>query len=173
MAKFEALDDLFDDALELPIPGRDGTKRTYRIPSPPAEDGLLVVKVTTLATKLMAGGTPTDAEMLDDSEERDLIGMALGPAAAEMSEDGVDWAWTRHAGLTAVLWIARGIEDAEAYWRAAGDPTKLAAPPNREARRAAAKTSGSAKASGTKRRASGSGTSGPRAGKTTAKSPKA
>jgi hypothetical protein len=120
MAKFEALDDLFDDALELPIPGRDGTKRTYRIPSPPAEDGLLVVKVTTLATKLMAGGTPTDAEMLDDSEERDLIGMALGPAAAEMSEDGVDWAWTRHAGLTAVLWIARGIEDAEAYWRAAG-----------------------------------------------------
>lgn len=172
MARFEALDDLFDDALELPVPGRDGATRTYRIPSPPAEDGLFVVRVTTLATKLMAGGTPTDAELLDDNEERDLIAMALGPAAAELSADGVDWAWTRHAGLTAVLWIARGIEDAEAFWRAAGDPTKLAAPPNREQRRAAAK-SGSAKAAKTPRRASASGTSGRPAGKTVARSPKA
>lgn len=171
MARFEALDDLFDDSLELPIPGRDGTKRTYRIPSPPAEDGLFVVKVTTLATRLMAGGEPAESEMLDDSEERDLIAMALGPAAAEMAADGVDWAWTRHAGLTAVLWISRGIEDAEAYWRAAGDPTKLAAPQNREQRRAVAK-SGSAKAGGTKRRASSSGTSGRPAGKTVAKSSK-
>jgi hypothetical protein len=172
VARFEALDDLFDDSLELPIPGRNGTKRTYRIPSPPAEDGLLVVKVTTLATRLLAGGEPTESEMLDDSEERDLIAMALGPAAAELSADGVDWAWTRHAGLTAVLWIARGIEDAETYWRAAGDPTKLAEPQNREQRRAAAK-SGSAKGAGTKRRASGSGTSARPVGKTAAKSSKA
>lgn len=172
MARFEALDDLFDDCLELPIPGRDGTKRTYRIPSPPADDGLTILRVTTLATKLMAGGEPSDSEMLDDDEERDLIAMALGPAAAEMSADGVDWAWTRHAGLTAVLWVSRGIEDAEAFWRAAGDPTKLAAPQNREQRRAAVK-SGSAKAAGTKRQGSGSGTSGRPAGKTAAKSSKA
>lgn len=173
MAKFEAIDSLFDDCLELPVPGRDGTRRTYRIPSPPAEDGLFVVKVTTLATKLMAGGEPAESELLDDDQERDLIAMALGPVAAEMAGDGVDWAWTRHAGLTAVLWISRGIEDAEAYWQAAGDPTRLAEPQNRQERRAAAKTNGSAKASKTPSRASSSGSKGRPGGKTAARSSKA
>ncbi|MGW5352201.1 DUF7426 family protein [Streptomyces sp. NPDC004031] len=172
MAKFEALDGLYDDCLELPIPGRDGTKRTYRIPSPPADDGLMILRVTTLATKLMAGGEPAESEMLDDDEERDLVALALGPAAEEMSADGVDWAWTRHAGLTAILWVSRGVEDAEAYWQAAGDPTKLAAPQNRADRRAAAKTSGSAKAAKTPRRASTNGTSGRPVGKTAARSSK-
>jgi hypothetical protein len=173
VARFEALDDLFDDSLELPLKGRDGSTRTYRIPSPAADDGLRILHLTTLATRLLAGGEPLESEVLNDDDERDLIALALGPAGEEMAKDGVDWAWTRHAGLTAVLWITRGIEDAEAYWRAAGDPTKLAARPNRAERRAAAKTSGSAKANGTKRRASSSGTSGRPAGKTAAKSSKA
>lgn len=162
--RFEALDELFDDALTLPVTARDGKTRDYRIPSPSAEDGLRIQRITVLATRLMSGGKDLDTEVLNDEEERDLIADALGPADAEMQKDGVDWAWRKHAGLTAVIWITRDLKDAEMYWKAAGDPTRLAVP-NRETRRAAAKTSGSAAAPKTRKRASSSTTSGPRAGK--------
>lgn len=164
--KFEALDELFDDALELPVQGRDGTIRTYRIPSPSGEDGLRIQRLTALAVRLIGGGSEPDAEALDDAEEMDLFQSALGPALGEMQADGVDWAWLRHAGLTAVIWITQGPESAGTYWRAAGDPTRLA-PPNRAARRA--KSSGSAAASTTRKRVSGSSTTTRRAGKTSPK----
>lgn len=167
--KFEALDELFDDALELPVKGRDGTVRDYRIPSPSAETGLRIMRLTEAVTRLMAGGDPS-TEMLDDEGEHDLIAEALGPAEAEMRADGVDWAWRRHAGLTAVLWVLRGLDDARQFWAAAGDPTRSA--PNRAERRAAAK-SGSAAASKTRTRASSSGTSARPAGKTKAKASRA
>jgi len=156
--RFEALDELLDDSLELPVKGRDGQVRTYRIPSPSAESGLRIQRITTLATRLLAGGEAPDAEFLDDQEELDLIHDALGSADEEMQADGVDWAWRRHAGLTAVIWITQGAEAAESYWRAAGDPTRLAGP-NRAERRAAGKSTGSAAASKTRSRASTSGTS--------------
>lgn len=165
--RFDALDDLLDDALELPVRGRDGQTRTYRIPSPSAEDGLRIQKISALATRLIAGGEPLSTEILNDNEEIDLIHDALGTAEAEMIADGVDWAWRRHAGITAYLWITQGTEQAQQFWAAAGDPTKLPAA-NRAARRAA-KSSGSAKAAATKRRASTSGTSGRPAGTTARK----
>lgn len=155
--RFEALDELLDDSLELPIQVRDGKVRTYRIPSPSAEDGLKIQRITTLATRLLDGGQAPDTQLLDDQEEMDLIHDALGNADEQMQADGVDWAWRRHAGLTAIVWITQGAEAAGSYWRAAGDPTRLVAP-NREARRAAGKT-GSAAAKSTKPRASTSGTS--------------
>lgn len=168
--KFAELDELFDDALELPVKGRDGTTRTYRIPSPSAETGLRIMRLTAVVTKLMAGGEPS-TEILDDEEEHDLIAEALGPAEGEMRADGVDWAWRRHAGLTAVMWVLRGLDDARQFWATAGDPTR-SAPANRAERRAA-KSSGSATGSATKRRASSSGTSARPAGKTAAKASRA
>lgn len=165
---FAALDELFDDALELPLKGRDGKDRKYRIPSPSALDGLKIQEITNLATKLMAGGDGVDVTLLEDDEELDLITMCLGPADAELQADGVDWAWRRHAGLTAMFWITSGKDTAEKYWAAAGDPNRLA--PNREARRKAAKKTGSATASKTLRRGSTSGTS---ARKATASAPRA
>lgn len=156
-AAFEALDELFDEALELPIKGK-----TYRIPSPSAEDGLKVQRITTLAARLMDGGEAVDTELLDDDEEADLIELCLGPVHAELVANGVDWAWLRHAGLTAMFWITAGTEAAQRYWSSAGDPSRLA--PNREERRTQAKTkSGSAAATSTKRRGSTSGTSGRKA----------
>lgn len=167
--RFEALEELLDDALELPdIPGRDGKKRMYRIPSPSAEDGLRIQRITNLAAKLMGGGEDPDTEVLNDDQERDIIADALGPAQDEMVADGVDWAWLRHAGLTAVIWVSQGPDTAAAWWGAAGDPTRLAAP-NREARRAAKKTSGSARASKTRKPVSGSSTTARRAGKSAPK----
>ncbi|MGW3572174.1 DUF7426 family protein, partial [Streptomyces sp. NPDC000941] len=141
-ARFEALDELFDDALELPIRGK-----TYRIPSPTAEDGLKVQRITTLAARLVAGGEAIDTNLLDDDEERDLFQLCLGPVFEELRADGVTWSQLRHTGLTAMFWIVSGVETAEQYWKAAGDPSQLA--PNRETRRAQ-KKSGSAAASATK-----------------------
>lgn len=156
--RFEALEELADDALELPLKGRDGSVRTYRIPSPSALDGLKIQRITTLAARLMEGGEAIDTTLLDDEEELDLVRLCLGPADDELLADGVDWAWRRHAGLTAMFWVTSGAETAATYWKAAGDPKQMA--PNRETRRA---QSGSATASTTGKRASTSGTSAPRA----------
>ncbi|MFJ4847535.1 hypothetical protein [Streptomyces sp. NPDC088733] len=154
MARFEALEELFDDSLELPVQGK-----TYRIPSPSAEDGLKIQKIANLALRLHAGGeVPDDTQFLDDDEERDFIERCLGTAYAEMAANNVDWAWVRHAGMTAMLWITQGVDTARNFWAAAGHPEGKA--PNRAARRAKAKKSGSAKASATPRRGSTSGTSG-------------
>ncbi|MET7933495.1 hypothetical protein [Streptomyces sp. NPDC005322] len=151
-ARFEALDELFDDTLTLPFGDTE-----YVIPSPPAEDGLRVQRITSLAARLQAGGEAINTELLDDDEERDLLELCLGPVLGEMLSDGISWSRARHAGLTAMFWIVSGPEIAEKYWKTGGDPS-LMAPPNRETRRA--KKSGSGAASTTKRRGSTSGTSG-------------
>lgn len=151
--RFDALNELFDDALELPYQGR-----IYRIPSPPAEDGLRIQELTTLAARLVQGDEHIDTTLLDDDEETDLLKLALGPVLEELLADGVDWAWVRHMGLTAVVWITNSVEAAQRIWAAAGDPSRLA--PNREARR---RKSGSAAAKSTPRRGSTSGTKGRRA----------
>ena len=148
---FEALDELLDDALELPLRGK-----TYRIPSPSAEDGLRVQRITTLAARLVEGGEAIDTTLLDDDEELDLLQLCLGPVYDQLLKDGVNWSQLRHAGLTAMFWIISDVETAEKYWKAAGDPSQLA--PNRAERRAKAKKNGSASASKTRSRGSTSGT---------------
>ncbi|MEU8723515.1 DUF7426 family protein [Streptomyces antimycoticus] len=155
-ARFEALDELFDDTLTLPFGDTE-----YVIPSPSAEDGLRVQKITSLAARLQAGGEAVDTTLLDDEEERDLLALCLGPVLDEMLSDGITWSRVRHAGLTAMFWIVSGPEIAEKYWKTGGDPS-LMAPPNRETRRAQSR-SGSGTANSTKRRGSTSGTSGRRA----------
>lgn len=151
--RFADLEALFDDALELPYQGR-----IYRIPSPSAEDGLRVQRITTLAARLVVGGEAIDTTLLDDDEETDLFRLSLGPVYEQLLADGVDWVWVKHMGLTAVVWITNSVEAAQQVWAAAGDPSRLA--PNREARRS---KSGSAAAKSTPRRGSTSGTRGRRA----------
>lgn len=163
-ARFEALDELFDDSLTLPVQGK-----TYTIPSPSAGDGLKVQRITGIAARMMAAGEDAETELLDDDEEADLLALCLGPAFEELQADGVSWAWIKHIGLTAMFWITSDLETAERYWAAAGDPEALA--PNREARRAA-KKNGSAAASKTPRRGSTSGTSARKATKPARKAAK-
>jgi hypothetical protein len=110
-------------------------------------------------------GTPMDSEVLDDAQELDLFQTALGTAYPDLQAAGLDWSRFRHVAMTAVMWITAGLDVAEQYWEADGDPSRVA-PKNRAARRAAS----SAAASSTKRRGSTSGTSGRKA---TARAPKA
>lgn len=153
--QFAALDAFLDDALELPVVGKDGVERTYRIEDPAAEDGLKIERITSLAARLYAGGEAPAKETLDDDEEIDLFRMCLGSAYDQLSAD-LSWSRFKHVALTAMMWITADLETAEQYWASGIAPGKA---PNRSARRQAARgSSAKAAASTTRKRASTSGT---------------
>ncbi|MFP8960038.1 hypothetical protein ACLIYP_05615 [Streptomyces nanhaiensis] len=162
MGQFEALDELLDETLTLPIPCADGERRPFTIPSPPAEDGLTIERFVEAMQKAAQTGARPDMTFLDDSKERDLYRLALGPAYDEMVANGVRWEWLKHAALTAVMWINSGTSAAERYWKAAGGRPETEAP-NRATRRAGTRKGSSPAATSTPKRGSRSGTSTPRA----------
>lgn len=145
--KFEALNELLDETIELPVLGK-----VYKIVSPSARDGLRVEKITNIAIQMAAGGKDVNTEVLNDDEERDLFQLCLGATYQELLDDGVPWVWLRHVALTSMMWISTGMNAAETYWASAGHPETQA--PNRADRRAI----GSAAASSTKKRGSTNGT---------------
>lgn len=153
---FKVLEEFQDDALTLPVRLPDGTVREFRIPAPSADDGLRVQRLMETARRLTDEGAPADTEVLNDDAEMNLFEVALGTAFEDLRACGVDWSRFRHVAMTAVMWITAGLDVAETYWAADGDPTRA---PNRAQRRAAS----SAAAKSTPRRASTSGTSGQRA----------
>jgi hypothetical protein len=154
---FEALDQFLDEYLDLPVKGRDGQTRVYRIEDPSAEDGIRIEKVTSLAARLAAGGTAPDAEVLGDDEERDLYRMCLGDAYDQLMADGVKWGPFKHVALTAMFWVTTDKDTAKEFWQSGQRPGGKA---NRAARRAQARpgTSESAAASVTRSQDSTSGT---------------
>lgn len=143
---FEALDELLDESLHLPIAGK-----VYTVPAPSAEVGLRTQAIVHAAAVAADGGR-ADEQILADAAERDLYADVLGSAHAEMVADGVPWPALKHAAITAMVWISQDKSAAERFWNAGGDPSRLA--PNRAARR-----SPSGAASSTRSRGSTSGTS--------------
>lgn len=143
---FNAIAELLDEALHLPIGGK-----TYTVPAPSAEVGLRTQALVNAAA-IAADGGRVNEQVLGDAAERDLYRDVLGTAHDELIADGVNWPTLKHAAITAMVWVAQDKSAAEAYWNAAGDPNRLA--PNRAARRAQSGT-----ASSTKSRGSSSGTS--------------
>ncbi|MEU3321567.1 hypothetical protein [Streptomyces sp. NPDC006785] len=143
---FDALDELLDERLELPIGGK-----IYTVPAPSAEIGLRTQALINAAAVAADGGR-ADEQVLGDAAERDLYREVLGPAHDELVGDGVKWPALKHAAITSMVWIAQDKTAAERYWNAAGDPSRLA--PNRAARR-----NRSGAASSTSSRGSTSGTS--------------
>ncbi|MEU7046037.1 hypothetical protein AB0A77_33975 [Streptomyces varsoviensis] len=147
---FEALGELLDESLTLPIGAA-----VYTVPAPSAEVGLRTQALINAAAVAADGGR-VDEQVLSDAAERELYADVLGSAHDEMVADGVSWPALKHSAITAMVWIAQDKAAAEKFWNAAGDPSRLA--PNREARRA---RSGAAKS--TPSRGSTSGTSGRKA----------
>ncbi|MDX3214574.1 hypothetical protein PV318_03310 [Streptomyces sp. ME02-6991-2B] len=146
---FEAVDDLLDDALRLPIAGR-----TYVVDAPSAEVGLRT-QAMVQAAAVAADGGRADERVLADAAERDLYAELLGAAHAQMIADGVTWPMLKHAALTAMVWVVHSREQAEHFWNSGGDPKATA--PNRASRRSqGARSDG---ASTTNSPAYGSGTS--------------
>lgn len=153
--KFEALDNFLDDYLELPVTGRDGIERVYRIEDPAAEDGLKVERITSLAARLAAGGSAPNTAVLDDEEELDLYRLCLGDAY-ELLKAEVKWGAFKHVALTAMFWVTADEDTAHEYWKTGQQPGKA---PNREARRQAkSRTSESAAVNSTRSPGSTSGT---------------
>lgn len=142
---FEALDELLDETLVLPIKGR-----RYTILAPSADTGLRVQTIVQAAAVAASGGQ-VDEEALGDAAEGDLYRDLLGPAYDEMLADGVSWPALKHAARTAIAWVVQDKASAERVWSSGGDPSRLA--PNRQARR-------SGGANSTKNPGSTSGTSG-------------
>ena len=145
---FEALDELLDETLQLPVAGR-----LFTIDAPSAEVGLRIQALINAAAVAADGGR-VDEKVLGDAAERDLYRDVLGDAHDELVDAGVKWPALKHCALTAMVWIAQDKGAAERFWNAAGDPNRLA--PNRAARRASNR---SAAASSTPSRGSTSGTS--------------
>ncbi|WKK26871.1 hypothetical protein QZH56_15495 [Streptomyces olivoreticuli] len=143
---FEALDELLDETLRLPIGGR-----VYTVPAPSAEVGLRTQAIIHAAATAADGGR-ADEQVLADAAERDLYADVLGSAHEQMVADGVPWPALKHAAITAMVWISQDKAAAERFWNAAGDPSRAA--PNRETRRAR-----SGAANSTRSRGSSSGTS--------------
>ncbi|MGW7498583.1 DUF7426 family protein [Streptomyces luteogriseus] len=154
--QFQALDSFLEDHLELPVKGKDGQIRTYRIEDPSAEDGIRIERITSLAARLAAGGTRPDKPILDDKEELDLYRMCLG-AAYEPLKREVGWSAFKHVALTSMFWVTADKDTAAEFWRTGQQAGKAA---NRAARRAQAKpgTSESGAANTTQSPASTSGT---------------
>lgn len=142
---FEALDELLDETLILPIGGH-----RYTIPAPSAETGLRVQTIVQAAAVAASGGD-VDEQALGDAAEGDLYRDLLGPAYDEMLDDGVSWPALKHCARTAIAWVVQDKASAERVWSSGGDPSRLA--PNRAERR-------SGGANTTKNQGSTSGTSG-------------
>ncbi|MER8233468.1 hypothetical protein [Streptomyces sp. NPDC094049] len=138
MATFKQLDEFLDDSLDLPVKCTNGETRVFHIAGPSAENGLRVEKL--METGILLASDPEarpDAAVLDDLAELDLYRAALGAAYDDLLAS-VDWPRFRHVALTASLWISQGLEAAQAFWDAGGDPSQ-AGPANREQRRASSR----------------------------------
>lgn len=149
---FDALSELLDGSLSLPIKGK-----TYTVPAPSAATGLRVQAIMQAAAAAADGGGTVDEPVLRDAAERDMYLDVLGTAHGEMVADDVSWPMLKHAAITAMVWIVQDKKAAERYWNSGGDPSRLA--PNRKARRsssdAAKSTRSRGSTSGTKRQTAG------------------
>ncbi|WP_433426353.1 DUF7426 family protein (plasmid) [Microtetraspora malaysiensis] len=148
MTEIRDLDEFFDDTFKLPVGGK-----TYVIPAPDAETGLLCQRLMHAGLDANAGREVNSdgindlaSAVLDDDQERDLYQRILGPVYDELFADGVSWPRIQHVGMTALVWVAAGREPAIKYWESGGAGEAPA--PNRATRRATAAAAKSTRSRG-------------------------
>jgi len=92
------LDSFFRPDLMLPIRGK-----VYTVPSPDGTEG------PRLRNVILDNGLPP-TEQIDEAIK------VLGPAFAEMVDDGVPWTMILHAGRTALLHYGMSPDMGEIHW---------------------------------------------------------
>lgn len=119
--------------------------RQYVICDVDASVGLWVQSLTERSRKaqrrLDAGedADDIDAELhLSDEDESQLYSRLLASTLDELEADGVKWKKTKLVGQIAYAWVVAGLKAARKVWEADGSPE-----PNRQARRAQSRASGS------------------------------
>lgn len=157
---FKELDErVFLKPKRLPIRGK-----MYDFPgSVSARTGALFHRMTVAAERVKAakaGDVPDlddlqlDAELLNDSEEKDLRAEVLGDAEAELIKDGIPNEIVSHVLKTLICWHQFGQEVAEVVWE--DNPDRPKAPQDRKPR---SRSGTKASASSTRGRASTTPTS--------------
>ena len=167
---FKDLSEFFKPGIDLPIRGK-----TYHIPEPSAADGLRLMQLVAAtaldgvtesreALKLLGAEwvveeetvpsfDPNTGKQIVDAKGKPVtreikVGKWVGGVYDEMSADGLTMDEIVHAGITALVKTAQGLEQAEAFWNergvaakavASGNPVPPMAGANRAQKRAAAK----------------------------------
>lgn len=167
---FQDLSEFFNPGISLPIRGK-----TYDIPEPSAPDGLRLMQLvaangldgnteTREALKLLGAewvvedeelpvfDPETGRQLTDDDDEPVTRTVKMGRWAGgvydEMAADGLSMDEILHAGITALVKTAQGIEQAEKFWNergiaakavASGNPVPPSLGANRAEKRAAVK----------------------------------
>lgn len=156
------LDAVLGDGHKLPLRGK-----TYTVPHASAHVALRFQRFIEIAARAKeakeTGAEVTisdeDRLVLSDAQERDLITQALGDDLyAELVEEGLTYEHLKMFGFYSLFHAVFGPEKAEAYWNSGGK----APAPNRAARRTATRTRTGA-ATTTRKRASRTGTTTPKA----------
>jgi len=114
------IDEFLEPTLVLPMGGKE-----YTIKSPDSALGVRIARMWTTGLAAVNGveisAKDLEGLVLDDTDARDLYQRLLGDAFAEMEADGIRWHWIRHAGVTALFWVAVDRVAAERYWESPGE----------------------------------------------------
>lgn len=104
------------EVLELPVTGRDGVARTYRLEDPPATDGSAVCAVVQRAARMAAAGAGDDVVVVEDADEEALYRRCLGDVYERLVADVAPetlravahavmrWLWSGNAGEALAWW---------------------------------------------------------------------
>lgn len=120
------LDTFFNPTLRLPVT----SGKTYEIQPVDADTGVWVTAVMGISSRAQLGNKePTPDELarivMDDEAQESMYKRLLGDVYDELIEDGHNWEVIKFVGTTAMIWVTAGLEAAEEYWNAGGDPKAL------------------------------------------------
>lgn len=145
---FKKIEAYLDPTLKLPV----GDK-VYEIQPVDADTGLWVERIMALsvdARRAQQGGpkveiSPEEASQLEapgGGGRRTLFEVVLGDTLDELRADKVSHDLVKLIGATVLIWIASGVDEAEAYWNSEGRPGKAPKKPaDRKPKKAAKKAS--------------------------------
>ncbi|GAA3289236.1 hypothetical protein ACFFON_15475 [Arthrobacter citreus] len=155
MSELKELGSFLDPILAVPF--RD---KVYKVQAVDAETGLRLQKL--LATGVKAAQdqkvSPEDIELVSDAEELGFYESLLGDTYAELTAAKIPYQALKMIGSAVFLWTVQDFDKAAEFWRAEGKaPT-----PNRAARRTGTRTNTGA-ATTTRKPASRTTTSTPKA----------
>lgn len=154
-ANLEQLGSFLDPFLAVPFRGK-----TYQVPAVSAETGLRLQKLVSAGIRAATESNldPETIELVNDAEELGFYEQILGPVYPELIADGASFPALKFIGSAALLWHTQDFATAETFWKAEGK----APAPNRAQRRTATRT-GSDAAPTTRKQASRTGTTTPKA----------
>ncbi|WP_037141789.1 DUF7426 family protein [Rhodococcoides fascians] len=136
---YDNLREFYDPAIVLPI-----GKKSYRIESPNADEGLRLRQILTEDAMVTDSAELAEVLTLLGAEKDPKTGVWSGGVYGEMKADGITWPEIFHAGRTALLHYGISSTLAETHWHTGVGDTGNPMPPEPKS----SSTSGAARAKG-------------------------